>query len=445
MHLNETDTDKSQQLYRYAKTRIPGGTQLVSKRPERFAPDVWPAYFREARGCETWDIDGRHYYDMSSNGVGACLLGFRDPEVTEAVQRRINLGSMSSLNPPEEVELADLLCELHPWADQVRYARSGGEIATVAIRIARATTGRSRVAICGYHGWHDWYLAANLGESDALDGHLLPGLNPYGVPQELRGTTVTFRYNDYEDFEQMLVKHGDQLAAVIMEPGHHHDPESGFLESVQAGARKHGALLIFDEITIGWRLNLGGVHLRYGIEPDMAIFAKSLGNGHPMAAVIGTKAAMEGAHDSFISSTYWTESVGPVAALATLGKMQRLGDLPVHIDKIGRLIQGYWNKSAENHNLPVKVEDGYPCFANFTFEHDLASELKTLYTQLMLKKGFLAGVMIYPTLAHTEEIVSSYGQAIDEVFHEISLALACGTVCQKLEGPIAYSGFARLT
>ena len=445
MHLKDIEIDKSQQLYRYAKTRIPGGTQLVSKSPERFAPNVWPAYFREARGCETWDLDGRHYYDMSTNGIGACLLGFRDPEVTEAVQQRISLGSMSSLNSPEEVELADLLCELHPWAHQVRYARSGGEIAAVAVRIARATTRRSLIAVCGYHGWHDWYLAANLGESDALNGHLLPGLNPHGVPSELRGTTLTFRYNHYEDLEQVLAKHGDQLAAVIMEPARHHDPEKGFLESVQAGARQHGALVIFDEITIGWRLNLGGVHLRFGVEPDMAIFAKSLGNGHPMAAVIGTKAAMQGAHDSFISSTYWTESVGPVAALATLKKMQRLGELPAHIAKVGKTIQGYWSSSAEKHNLPVKVENGYPCFANFAFEHDLAPELKTLYTQLMLEKGFLAGVMIYPTLAHTEEIVSSYGRAIDEVFKEISLAIACGNIHQKLKGPIAHSGFARLT
>ena len=292
-----------QELYKYAKTRIPAGTQLLSKRPEIYAPNQWPPYFREARGCETWDIDGKHYYDMATNGIGACLLGFRDPDVTRAVHRRVNLGSMATLNPPEEVELADLLCEIHPWAQQVRFTRTGGEAAMVAVRIARATTKRSLVAVCGYHGWHDWYLAANLGETDALDGHLLPGLNPLGVPKELRGTTLTFRYNNRQQFQDILNKFGDRLAAVVMEPARHHDPEPGFLEFVHDGAHKHGALLIFDEITIGWRCCLGGIHLKFGVNPDIAMFAKTLGNGHPIGAVLGTRDAMEGAHTSFISST----------------------------------------------------------------------------------------------------------------------------------------------
>jgi glutamate-1-semialdehyde 2,1-aminomutase len=165
-------------LYVHAKRLMPGGTQLLSKRPEMFAPGQWPAYYREARGCEIWDLDGHHFYDLSTHGIGACLLGFRDPDVTRAVQRCVARGSFCTLNPPEEVELAQLLCELHPWASQARFGRTGGEIMATAVRIARATTDRSVVAICGYHGWHDWYLAANLGEEDSLRGHLLPGLNP---------------------------------------------------------------------------------------------------------------------------------------------------------------------------------------------------------------------------------------------------------------------------
>jgi len=170
----EQEHGRTQALYRRARAIIPGGTQLLSKRPEMFAPEQWPAYFSEARGCEVWDLDGRHYYDVSTHGIGACLLGFRDPDVTRAVQRRLAFGSFCTLNAAEDVELAVLLCELHPWAEQVRYARTGGEIMSVAVRIARATTDRSAVAVCGYHGWHDWYLAANLGETDALRGHLCP-------------------------------------------------------------------------------------------------------------------------------------------------------------------------------------------------------------------------------------------------------------------------------
>ncbi|HEO69715.1 MAG TPA: aminotransferase class III-fold pyridoxal phosphate-dependent enzyme, partial [Candidatus Hydrogenedentes bacterium] len=218
------------QLYEHAKERFPGGTQLLSKRPELFAPGQWPAYFREARGCEVWDLDGRHYHDFSIHGIGSCLLGYRDPDVTRAVQRRVNLGSMSILNPPDEVALADRLCDIHSWAERVRFTRTGGEAAAVGVRIARATTRRDLVAICGYHGWHDWYLAANLGEEDALMGHLLPGLDPLGVPAALRGTALTFPYNDRDAFEAIVQAHGDRLAAVIMEPMRYDEPERGFLE-----------------------------------------------------------------------------------------------------------------------------------------------------------------------------------------------------------------------
>jgi len=433
----------TQKLYVHAKQRMPGGTQLLSKRPELFAPDQWPAYFREARGCEVWDLDGRHYYDMSHNAVGACLLGYRDPDVTRAVLERIEKGSISTLNSPEEVELADLLCEIHPWAGQVRFARCGGEACAMAARIARATTDRSVIAICGYHGWHDWYLAANLGEEDALRGHLLPGLDPLGVPRELRGTALPFTYNNREEFQAILDAHGERLAAVVMEPCRHRDPEPGFLEFVRDGAHAKGALLVFDEVSIGWRLCYGGAHLRLGVNPDLAIFAKSLGNGHPMGAVIGTKEAMAGAHGSFISSSYWTESVGPVAALATLRKHGEV-DVPGHVGRIGASLTALWRELGAKHALPVSVPDGFPCLAHFGFDHEEAVELRTLYTQLMLEHGFLAGPGVYPTLAHNDEIVACFGEAVDAVFGEIAKALADGAVRQRLNGPPAHEGFRRL-
>lgn len=436
--------ERTRSLYRHARERIPGGTQLLSKRPEMMAPGQWPAYFREARGCETWDLDDRHYYDFSTNGIGSCLLGFRDPDVTRAVRRRIGLGSMCTLNPPEEVELADLLCEIHPWADQVRFARCGGEACAAAVRIARATTDRSLVAICGYSGWQDWYLAANLGESDALRGHLLPGLAPLGVPRELRGTAVAFAANDRAAFQELIDRHGNRLAAVIMEPCRSRDPEPGFLELVRDGVHRVGALLIFDEITIGWRLRFAGSHLGFGVNPDIAVYAKAIGNGHPMAAVVGTGEAMAGAHGSFVSSTYWTESVGPVAALATIRKMRAV-DVPAHVARVGSRVQNLWIEGARRHGLPLRV-DGYPCLAHFAFDHPQAEALRTLYTQLMLDRGFLAGPSLYPTLAHTDAIVERYGEAIDAVFREIASVLAAGgDVAVRLRGPVAHSGFRRLT
>ena len=431
------------ELYRRAKELIPGGTQLLSKRPEMFAPGQWPAYFAEARGCEVWDLDGRRYLDLSVHGIGAALLGFRDPDVTRAVKRRLNLGSFSTLNPPDEVELAQLLCQLHPWAENVRFARTGGEAMSVAARIARATTDRSLVAVCGYHGWHDWYLAANLGEEDALRGHLLPGLEPLGVPRELRGTLLTFTYNDRDALRQIISQHGSRLAAVVMEPCRHHDPEPGFLEFVREAAHDAGALVVFDEITIGWRLELGGAHLRYGVAPDIAVFSKALGNGHPVAAIIGTGQAMEGAHSSFISSTYWTEGIGPAAALATVRKMQRV-DVRSHCATIGGKAKQTWRRLAEKHALPVEVEDGFPALATFSFAHPAAQELRTLYTQEMLKRGFLAGTSLYVCLAHTEDVLEQYGAAADEAFAEIADAIEKGDIAARLQGPVAHTGFRRL-
>jgi len=437
------DSKEGHNLYEKAKKIIPGGAQLLSKRPEMQAPGLWPAYFRQARGCEIWDFDGRRFYDMSGSGIGSCLLGYRDPDVTEAVKRRLNLGSMSQLNPPEDVALAELLLDIHPWAEQVRYARSGGEAMAVAVRIARATTDRSVVAICGYSGWHDWYLAANLGTDDALRGHLLPGLQPLGVPRELRGTALTFRYDREEELREIVDRHGRDLAAVIMEPCRYHDPKRGFLEDIVDRAHHAGALVIFDEITIGWRLICGGAHLKFGITPDIAVFAKALGNGHPMAAVIGRAAAMEGAHLSFISSTYWTESIGPAAALAAVQKMRRV-NVPAHVEKIGRRAMDIWRKYGLKYNLPLVVDDGYPCLAHFRFNHEEGNELRTYYTQLMLERGFLAGTQFYPSLAHNEDVLTKFEREADGVFSEITDALRKGDLNKRMKGPPAHTGFTRL-
>ena len=435
---------KTQMLYSHAKQVIPGGVQLLSKRPEMFAPDQWPAYAEKANGCEVWDLDGNHYYDMTTNGIGACLLGYANPHVTKAVVDCVQKGSMSSLNVPEEVYLADKLCELHPWAESVRFARTGGETCSVAVRIARATTGRSLVAICGYHGWSDWYLAANLGDSSRLDGSHLPGLQPDGVPRQLHGSALTFNYNDVEAFDEIIRDYGDELACVIMEPLRSEMPPAGWLEHVREETHRAGALLIFDEITIGWRLALGGSHKVLGVNPDMATFAKALGNGHPIGAVIGTKEAMDGAQTSFISSTYWTESVGPTAALATIEEMEKVR-IWEHIRYIGEIVQKDWIETAAQHEVGIECT-GIPCLAHFAFTK-YPKELKTLYTVLMLKEGFLANTAIYPTLAHTEEIMSLYRSAMDKVFAQIAAVLKKDdyqAILDAIGGPVCQTGFARL-
>ena len=434
--------NKTQEKYKRAKELIPGGVQLLSKSPEQFAPGQGPGYFAKAKGCEVWDLDGNHYYDMTTNGIGACMLGFADPDVSAAVIRRVENGSMCTLNPPEEVELAERLIGIHPWAEQARFARTGGECAAMAVRIARATTGRQMVAVCGYSGWHDWYLAANLGEDDSLCGHLLPGLKPAGVPKNLRNTTVTFHFNNREEFDQVMDQYGDQLACVIMEPVRNELPKDQFLQHVRDRIHRAGGLLIYDEITIGWRYTFGGSHLVLGVQPDLATYAKALGNGHPIAAVIGTKAAMEGANFSFISSTYWTESIGPAAALATLDKMEKTRAWE-YVQDCGAKVAEYWKDLGEAHGLPVHVENEITSLAHFAFtEHPM--ELKTLYTVLMLKKGFLGNTAIYPTLAHTPEVLELYRKAVDEVFGEIADILKKGNLEEAIGGPVCVSGFKRL-
>ena len=436
-------TGTGQELYRKARRLIPGGTQLLSKRPERFLPELWPAYYSKANGATVWDLDGREYLDMSIMGVGACVLGYADPDVDAAVIRAVQQGSMCTLNCPEEVELAALLCELHPWAQMVRLARGGGEAMAMAVRIARAFTGREQVAFCGYHGWHDWYLAANLSDDTALDGHCLPGLQPAGVPRGLRGTLHPFRYNALQELQAIAAEHAGQLAAVVMEPARSTGPQPGFLEGVRELATRAGAVLIFDEVTSGWRMTDGGLHLRYGVEPDLAVFAKALGNGYPIAAVIGAAPVMQAAQTTFISSTSWTERIGPTAALATIKKFRRL-NVSRRLIELGERVQAGWAQAARRHGLKAHV-DGIPPLSHLVFEYDEAPALETLFTQWMLELGILASIQCYACYAHGDEDVARYLEAVDQVFGRLACAVEQGAVAAALRGPVRHAGFRRLT
>ncbi|OYW21558.1 MAG: hypothetical protein B7Z55_05670 [Planctomycetales bacterium 12-60-4] len=434
---------RTQDLYREARHLIPGGTQLLSKRPEMFAPGQWPAYYSSARGCEVTDLDGRRYLDFTHNGVGACLLGYAHPRVTAAVIERVQAGAMCTLNSPDEVRLARELIDLHPWAEQARFARGGGESLAIAARLARAATGRDVIAFCGYHGWSDWYLAANLNADRALDGHLLPGLNPAGVPRGLNSTAIPFTYNRLEELEAIVRTSGSRLAAVIMEPTRNTPPATGFLQGIRQLCDEAGAKLIFDEVTTGFRLRLGGAHLDYGIEPDVAVVAKALGNGHPIGAVIGKATTMEAAQDSFISSTYWTEGVGPAAALAMIA-VCRETDVPGHVRMIGDTFRDVCRRLADLYGIPLSI-GGYPALTTLNFQHAESAALVTLYTVRMLDRGFLAGSGFYPTLAHQPEHLARFAEAADVVFAELADALRCGDVAARIGGPVKHGGFARLT
>jgi glutamate-1-semialdehyde 2,1-aminomutase len=436
-------TTEGWSLYERAKKIIPGGTQLLSKRPELFAPELWPPYAKEATGCTIVDIDDNRFIDMTTMGIGTCLLGYADPVVNEAVSEAVRLGSMCSLNFPEEVELAELLLEFNPWARMVRFARTGGEALAVAVRIARASSGKTGIAFCGYHGWHDWYLAANLSVGNNLDGHLLPGLEPKGVPEELAGTIFPFHYNDISEFDDIAARHGDSLGVIVMEPIRYSGPKDGFLEEIRKRADKLGAVLIFDEVTSGWRHTLGGAHRLFGVTPDIAVYAKALGNGYPCAAVVGLQETMESAQSTFISSSYWTERIGPAAACATLKEFRRR-NVPALLRRAGEQVQSIWKKGAADAGIPIKIE-GLPALCHFTFDVPDSEVLNTLLVQQMLEAGYLANNSFYASCAHEEAIVSSYGEALNMVFHKLKKEIDSGNLPGALRGPVAQKGFTRLT
>src|SRR5271157_1430031 len=427
-------------LWNKAKKIIPGGGQLLSKRSEMFLPDQWPSFFQKAKGVEIWDLDGNKFIDTTIMGVGACTLGYADDDVNAAVTKVVNDGNMTTLNSPEEVELAEMLLEIHPWAEGVRYARTGGEAMAVAMRIARAASKKDKIAFCGYHGWHDWYLSSNLADNSNLDGQLLAGLEPNGVPRGLIGTSIPFTYNNIGQLEQIVQE--NDIGVIVMEPFLHQMPVDNFLQKVRNIADEIGAVMVFDEITIGWRMTVGGAHLTVGVTPDIAVLGKAMSNGYPMATIIGKSEVMDAAQTSFISSTYWTERVGPAAAIATINKMKEV-NLPTHLDRIGGLIAEGWNALAEKHGLDITV---LPPNALVTFKlnYDNPLPLKTLFTQEMLKRGYLAAFSVYVSYCHTEEVVQDYLAAVDEVFGILKDAIDNDNVMEKLEGPVCHSSFQRL-
>jgi glutamate-1-semialdehyde 2,1-aminomutase len=432
--------NSGQGLWKRSKSLIPGGNMLLSKRAEMFLPEHWPTYFSKAKGCQVWDLDGNQYTDMCIMGIGTNTLGYGHPEVDAAVMGTVQAGNMSTLNCPEEVYLAERLVQIHPWADMVRFARSGGEANAIAIRIARAASGRDKVAVCGYHGWHDWYLSANLGDEAGLDGHLLPGLEPNGVPRSLRGTVYPFNYNNFEELKALVDQH--DIGVIKMEVSRNRGPENDFLHKVRQLATERRIVLIFDECTSGFRQTFGGLHKLYGVEPDMAMFGKALGNGYAITATIGRREVMEAAQSTFISSTFWTERIGPTAALKTLEIMERVKSWET-ITNTGMAIRARWQALAEATGLQLE-HWGLPALTGFTIQSPKALEYKTLITQEMLSKGYLAATGIYVCTDHTPEVIDSYFAALEPIFRLIKDCEDGRDVMSLLKGAVCHAGFKRL-
>ena len=431
-------------LWNKANYLIPNGNSLLSKQKSLFLPSGWPAYFTKTNGIFVWDLDENVYKDFLF-AVGTNSLGYNNPAVNSQVLKTVSDGVMSTLNCPEEVELAERLIALHPWSAMAKFARTGGEANAIAVRIARAATGRDKIAICGYHGWHDWYLAANL-KSDNLDEHLIPGLKAVGVNSSLAETTYSFYYNQYEQLEQLVNKHS--LAAVIMEVERSIPPEDCFLQKVRDLCNKHSIVLIFDECTSGFRETFGGLHLKYGINPDLAMFGKALGNGYAINAVLGKREIMEHAKDCFISSTNWTERIGPVAALATLNEMDRIKSWNILKDQ-GNYFRHKLTALMTKHEISVSFT-GLPAltvtqYSSSKFPASEQNIFRTLLTEKLLKKGFLSCHLFYVSVKHTTDEIDVYLNVMEALVDEILHNLQQGqSLRSQLRSTEAHLTFGRL-
>ena len=413
----KTKNKKSQIIWKKAKKLIPGGNMLLSKNPDRHLKNFWPAYYKSARGCKIKDYDNNTYTDLYLMGVGTNILGYANKEIDNAVKKSISSGNMSSLNCFEEVQLAESLIKLHPQFDMAKFAKTGGEANAAAIRIARAASGRDKVAICGYHGWHDWYLAAGLnkGGNKNFRGHLANDLGINGVPKSLKNTTFAFEYGNYQQFDQII--NNNNIGAVKMEVCRKSLPDKKFLKYVREKTKKKNIVLIFDECTTGFRQTFGGMHKLIKVYPDMLILGKALGNGYPITCILGKESIMKSAQKTFMSSTFWSERSGYVAALKTLEIMKRIKSWE-KISKIGEKLQTTWSDIFASHGIDYKIF-GFPAITGFVFKnnHDL---YRKFITQEMLKSNILAGSIVYTSVSQTETILNSYFDKFDQIIKKIS-------------------------
>jgi glutamate-1-semialdehyde 2,1-aminomutase len=426
-----------QKMWKRAKNIISGGTMLFSKNPDLFLPKFWPAYFEKTKGCNVWDLEGRKYFDFSMMGVGTNILGYSRKEVDDAVKKVIKKGNMSTLNSVEEIFLAEKLIQMHPWAEKVRFARTGGEAAAIAVRIARAATGKDKVAICGYHGWHDWYLSANLSDSQNLNSHLMRNLPIQGVQKNLKNSVFVFEYNNFDQLKKIVSE--ENIGTVVMEVSRNEPSKKHFLENVRKLTKNKNIVLIFDECTSGFRETFGGLHLKYKINPDIATFGKALGNGYAINAVIGTDSIMSYANSTFISSTFWTERIGSVAGLKTLEIMEKIKSWDF-ISGLGKKVKANWTVLAKKHNIKLKIQ-GLSALPRFDFENKNNLYYKTFISQEFLKKNFLASNAIYLCTEHNMKIFNNYFDILDSVFLKISRSISDNINPQKLlNGSVCIGG-----
>lgn len=434
----------SMEMYKRAEELIPGCTQLISRRASQFASGVSPVYAEKAKGARFIDVDGNEYLDMM-NAVSAVILGHADDVVDQAVKEQIDMGSIYTLNSSLEIELAEELVATIPSAEMVRYAKAGGETCALAARIVRGTTGKDIILFCGYHGWHDWYQSANYLVDPESGEYPFAGIEPIGVPQALAGTAIPFTYGDLDMLSHLLKKYEGQVAAVMMEPARSELPPPGYLEGVRSLAHEHEALLVFDEVSCGWRVRIGGIQEITGVTPDVTVLAKAMSNGYAMGAVVGSREAMAPAASMFVSSSYWSDNVGLVAALTTIRELKRRNS-ESFFELMGEKVRETINSALTSADLSGACL-GLSSNPGIVFEladPELTPIVSTLFVQEMSRRGIFTATSLRVTMAHTEDDIRQLGEAAFEVFELIATGLRRGNLLDLLECDLKKEPFRRL-
>ena len=440
---SQHDVSRSLDLYEQAGELIPGWTQLISRRADQFAHGASPIYAQRAKGSRFIDVDENEYIDWVS-AVGAIILGHADEVVDAAVKEQIDRSSLFSANSPLELELAEELNATIPSSQMVRYAKGGGDACAVAVRIARGTTGKDKILFCGYHGWHDWYQAANYGVNPESGEYPFAGIEPIGVPKALAGTVIPFVYGDLEMLAALLEQHAGEVAAIMMEPARSELPPPGYLEAVKQLAADHGVVLIFDEVSCGWRIAVGGVQEAVGVTPDMTVVAKSMSNGYPMGAVVGSREVMEPAKHMFISSSYWSDNIGLVASLTTIRELKRR-EAPRRFKEIGEKLRGALNHAILDSGLDGACT-GLHTGPTVTLKTPAGIDprkVTTLFIQEMARRGVHSYMSFKPTLAHTDEDVRLTGEAAAEALQVVRAGLEQGNIDDLLNVELKKEPFRR--
>lgn len=410
--------DKSNELYERSKGLIPSHTQTLAKGPTQYVNGAAPKYLAKGKGCKVWDVDGNEYIDWNS-AIGPLSLGYAYPAIDEAVKKQLEDGMTYSLVHPLEVEVAELVRETIPNAEMVRYSKTGADVTSAAVRLARAYTGKNKILCCGYHGWHDWYISVTA--------------RNYGIPESVQAITWTFNYNDIDSVKDAL--DGD-VAAVILEPVVFQEPKDDFLNKLADLCKEQGVLLIFDEMWTGFRMAMGGAQEYFGIKPDLATYSKAIANGMPISVLTGRKEVMQLAdEDIFFYTTFGGEALSLAAAKATINELKEK-NVPAYMHEKGAVIKNGYNELARKHGLDYTKCTGYNWRSMVTFDAGAGDPLviKSFVQQEMIKRGVLWSSFHNMSYSHKDEDISYTLDAYNEVLPLLKKAVEDGTVKEKLRG-----------